>query len=128
MKTLKDVNTLIDHDVNQYRETRSALLKDLRDLEQIYRDALGTSALFCVLKAADELGAERTKILLASLTNYSAWDGRISRANAKWAESVPESWDGSACQRMSVYTNVIHKTHLDQMVTAMRRMETEGKA
>ena len=128
MKTLKDVNTLIDHDVNQYRETRSGLLKDLRDLEQIYRDALGTSALFCVLKAADELGAERTKILLASLTNYSAWDGRISRANAQWAQAIPESWDESACQRMSVYTNVIHKAHLDQMVTAMRRVEAEGKA
>lgn len=71
-----------------------------------------------------EFSMERIQYMLANTVQYKGWDGRISRANREWAQTVPvvpnpDSWGGDRnCYFVvdQVYTGLV-----DLFVTHFRK-------
>ena len=71
----------------------------------------------------EAVGYEAAVEIVASLVNRSAWDGRISRRCAEWANTQENAWDEEARSRLSIYTDRIHMVHLDQIAAALMEYE-----
>ena len=130
---MKNVNTIHEQVTTnreqwfQYRRTLEANLSTLEALYAAQYDA--ESPLYhstpaqTVAAFVESVGYEAAVEIVASLVNRSAWDGRISRRCAEWANAQENSWDEEACSRLSIYTNRIHTAHLDQIAAAMMKYE-----
>ena len=130
---MKNVNTIHEQVTTnreqwfQYRRTLEANLSTLEALYAAQYDA--ESPLYhstpaqTVAAFVESVGYEAAVEIVASLVNRSAWDGRISRRCAEWANTQENSWDEEACSRLSIYTNRIHTAHLDQIAAAMMKYE-----
>ena len=130
---MKNVNTIHEQATAnreqwfQYCRTLEANLSTLKALYAAQYDA--ESPLYhstpaqTVAAFVESVGYEAAVEIVASLVNRSAWDGRISRRCAEWANAQENSWDEEACSRLSIYTNRIHTAHLDQIAAAMMKYE-----
>lgn len=130
---MKNVNTIHEQVTTnreqwfQYRRTLESNLSTLDALYAAQYDA--ESPLYhstpaqTVAAFVESVGYEAAVEIVASLVNRSAWDGRISRRCAEWANTQENSWDEEACSRLSIYTNRIHTAHLDQIAAAMMKYE-----
>ena len=122
MKTIETINTLCQQDASLYRAHRDELLANIKTLDSIARDAIdnGGKVRDAVKAFVKLVGSDAAVQTVASLVNRSAWDGRISSANANWAKAVEESWDEDAMVRMGAYCKM-HMAHLDQTADYLRR-------
>lgn len=122
MKTIETINTLCKEDAALYRAKRDYLLSNIKTLDSIVRDAIdnGGKVRDAVKEFVKQVGSDAAVQTVASLVNRSAWDGRISTANANWAKAVEDSWDEEAMVRMGAYCKM-HMTHLDQTSDYLRR-------
>lgn len=122
MKTIETINTLCQQDASLYRAKRDYLLSNIKTLDSIVRDAIdnGGKVRDAVKEFVKQVGSDAAVQTVASLVNRSAWDGRISSANANWAKAVEESWDEDAMVRMGAYCKM-HMAHLDQTADYIRR-------
>lgn len=137
MKTIETINTLCQKDASLYRAHRDELLANIKTLDECVSDAVanGSKVRDAVKLFVSKVGEYAAKVTVASLINRSAWDGRISTANANWAKSVEDAWDEESMTRMYAYAKM-HMAHLDQTADYMRRnldeitaeIETERKA
>lgn len=122
MKTIETINTLCKTDASLYRAHRDELLANIKTLDECVSEARDNNE--SVRNAAKafvaKVGTFAAKVTVASLINRSAWDGRISSANANWAKAVEESWDEDAMVRMGAYCKM-HMAHLDQTADYIRR-------
>ena len=122
MKTVKTITELCEAGrAAEYRAEREKLLETVSTLEAIYSDTRELTPAETVARFKETVGAELAQIAVATLINRSAWDGRISRRSAAWAESITGAWDEEAAQRMGIYTNKIHMAHLEQIAQEMRK-------
>lgn len=126
MKTMNTINAMIQEDLETYKETRKALYNAVQVLDGIYKDTIGGKPSETVAAFAGAVGLDMAETVIASLVNRSAWDGRISRNSALWAENVPESWDEDASERIGM-VSTIHATHLDQLAQAMQTYAAETR-
>ena len=122
MKTIETINTLCKEDAALYRAKRDYLLSNIKTLDSIVRDAIdnGGKVRDAVKEFVKQVGSDAAVQTVASLVNRSAWDGRISTANANWAKAVEDSWDEDAMVRMGAYCKM-HMAHLDQTADYLRR-------
>ena len=122
MKTIETINTICKTDASLYRAKRDYLLSNIKTLDSIVRDAIdnGGKVRDAVKEFVKQVGSDAAVQTVASLVNRSAWDGRISSANANWAKDVEESWDEDAMVRMGAYCKM-HMAHLDQTADYIRR-------
>ena len=130
---MKNVNTIHDQvaaNREQWFQYRRTLQSNLSTLESIYAAQYDEeSPLYhstpeqTVAAFVDSVGYEAAVEIVASLVNLSAWDGRISSRCAEWANTQENSWDGEACIRLQIYSDRIHKAHLDQIADAMMEYE-----
>ena len=122
MKTIETINTICQKDASLYRAHRNELLANIQTLDECVSEARDNNE--SVRNAAKafvaKVGTFAAKVTVASLINRSAWDGRISSANANWAKAVEESWDEDAMVRMGAYCKM-HMAHLDQTADYIRR-------
>lgn len=130
---MKNVNTIHEQVTAnreqwfQYRRTMEANLVTLETLYAAQWDA--ESPLYhstpeqTVAAYVEAVGYEAAVEIIASLVNRNAWDGRISRRSAEWANAQENSWDEEACSSLSLYTNRIHMAHLDQIANAMMKYQ-----
>lgn len=130
---MKNVNTIHEQVTAnreqwfQYRRTMEANLATLETLYAAQYDK--ESPLYhstpeqTVAAYVEAVGYEAAVEIIASLVNRSAWDGRISRRSAEWANAQENSWDEEACSSLSLYTNRIHMAHLDQIAAAMMKYQ-----
>ncbi|MBR4577326.1 MAG: DUF3849 domain-containing protein [Clostridia bacterium] len=111
-------------------ENRFEIVKDLKadaaTLERIQKECVQAEkkVIDSVAEFADAVGMIRARVAIASLVNSCSWDGRISRSNAAWAADTEGALDEECCQHFGIYT-AIHRAHLDQLVSAFRRLEKE---
>lgn len=72
----------------------------------------------------EEVGRTRAKVIIATLVNARAWDGRIYRGNALWAKNVRDAFDEEAAMRLDMLplADTIHTAHLDQLCDEIREM------
>lgn len=122
MKTIETINTLCQKDASLYRAHRDELLANIKTLDECVSDAVsnGSKVRDAVKLFVSKVGEYAAKVTVASLINRSAWDGRISTANANWAKSVEDAWDEESMARMYAYAKM-HMAHLDQTADYVRR-------
>lgn len=122
MKTIETINTICQKDASLYRAHRNELIANIKTLDECVSEARDNNE--SVRNAAKafvaKVGTFAAKVTVASLVNRSAWDGRISSANANWAKAVEDSWDEDAMVRMGAYCKM-HMAHLDQTADYVRR-------
>lgn len=75
-------------------------------------------------KFIKSLGRKRSAIVVASLVNECAWDGRICTASRNWAKRVEGAWDSKAMNELRV-SSTMHPAHLDQIAYTMANMGLE---
>ena len=85
-----------------YRESYQANIACKEAIEEAISENYGNNrlnsqAVFDTVSA--EFSMERIQYVLANTVQYKDWDGRISRANREWAQTVPvvpnpDSWGG----------------------------------
>lgn len=122
MKTIETINTLCQKDASLYRAHRDELLANIKTLDECVSEARDNneSVRSAVKTFVSKVGEYAAKVTVASLINRSAWDGRISTANANWAKSVEDAWDEESMTRMYAYAEM-HMAHLDQTADYVRR-------
>ena len=120
MKTLDYIERLVtvkrDEWIEEYRSNQEAL----KVIETIYGETCTGKPEDTITAFYDRIGKAKTDALIASLVNYSAWDGRISRTAKEWAMQVPGAFDEAAAARARIYTNRIHMSHLDQLARKIK--------
>lgn len=129
MITKQDLVELAHEDAEHYRSLRDKM-KYLADMLDLYHDE-DVSEGFTPRTTAEAMissfGQPVTEILIASLVNRHAWDGRIGDKNKEWAIGVEQAFDADAMRKMGVSAKM-HLTHLDQIADAMRKICKEQKS
>lgn len=69
----------------------------------------------------DEIGNRNAEVIIATLVNAKAWDGRISPDNAAWAASCEEAFDEAAVSKLGFHTT-IHAAHLNAVARAFQNL------
>lgn len=72
-------------------------------------------------RLVEELGEEAANRAVATLVNRAEGDGRISGQNADWARNVNGALSRDQALNRGVGSDRIHRTHVDQLASAMRR-------
>lgn len=74
----------------------------------------------------DKIGYTSAVDTIAELVNaISDWDGRISSASRKWADSIEGAADQKILNKCGVYSGNIHSAHVEQLARAMREYARE---
>lgn len=73
-----------------------------------------------IATAAAEIGIDRVRAIIATLTIYRAsiCDRRIGDDTAAWAQTIADALDADAAERVGLITDAIHPAHLDQLARA----------
>lgn len=123
MKTIETIKNQIAANVEDYRNTKT--MREARDtLETLYRESVEGKPSDTIAAFVAAVGYDLAVVVVASLVNHSAWDGRIYPSVKAWAASVPDAYDEEAADRLSLHTS-IHKAHLNQLGEAMSRYQPE---
>lgn len=122
-----------EHDeLDLYRASHKANIACKEAIENAihanYRDnILDTKTVF--KQVADEFGTDRVKYVLAATVRAKGWDGRISRENKAWAQSVPvtENIDHWGTDRNCYFVvDQAHPSLTDLLVTHVRKEQTRA--
>ena len=119
MKTIDTINAMI---AEQGREAwisaRNELTTAAAQLQTIYRGHIDGKPAETVAEYVKAVGEQTAAAVIASLINARTFDGRISAATRRWAESLPEAFDAEAAERADIRAS-IHSAHLEQIARAM---------
>ena len=97
-------------------QIRNGLRADLDALKKVYRETSEEGPAATVAAFVAAVGYSRAAVIIATLVNRHAWDGRISRRVASWAAEQPEAWDEKTAVELYLYVDdVIHLAHFDQI-------------
>lgn len=126
MKTQENLDAIMQLSRFAYFELKDSLEKAIESLEKIVCDDIekGAAPQKSYERFENEIGRWKASVVIASLVNANAWDGRISKINAEWASYCSDAFDESAMQKLRVYTK-IHISHLDQLADVIRKRNTE---
>ena len=120
--------TELKEDNIRRRGISKAISADIKTLETIYGrnvDMYSARPSETMMEYLGAVGFNRAAAAVATLVNSSAWDGRISKCNAAWAAEIPGALDYEAAANMYMFTNLIHKCHLNQLADVLRTMDPE---
>ena len=118
---------LKENDIRR-REINKTMSADIKTLEAYYRknvDMYTCRPDDTILDFIRAVGFDRASAAVATLVNQSAWDGRISKRNAAWAAEIPGALDNEAANHLYMYTNEIHKAHLNQLADVLRTLDPD---
>ena len=110
-----------------YRESYQANIACKEAIEKAIADNYGNNRLSsqAVMETLSaEFSMERIQYVLANTVQYKDWDGRISRANREWAQTVPvvpnpDSWGGD--RNCYFVVDQAHTGLVDLFVTHFRK-------
>lgn len=97
---------------------RARAKRTSKKLVEIYRATLEKTPADTIKASVDAMGADDTRFALACIINYYKWDGRISRRNKEYAANI------KTCDITSME---IHLAHVDQLMDAMRKYDSENQ-
>ena len=115
MRTMETLQKVQDIGADIYREYRKKCRDACALLDKLHTDAVydNDTPESVVDSFAEMCGESFAEIVIASLVNQSAWDGRISPKAAEWAKGIKDSWDAESSRRWGI-TTTMHMCHLDQ--------------
>lgn len=109
-----------------YRADRQLWRSDSERLDDIYsKRSEDETPAQTVEKFVRAVGEERAVNTIASLVNYNASDGRISRMTRSWASEQPRAL--SADDARGVVSTRMHMAHLEQVAAAMRQHQENSR-
>lgn len=114
MKTIEMLNAIESRE--ERIQIRNGLRADVDALKKVYRETREDGPAATVAAYIAAVGYNRAVAIVSTLVNRHAWDGRISRRAAAWAEEQPEAWDEQTSVDIGLYIDdVIHLAHFDQI-------------
>ena len=122
MKTLETLDAIRNANRTVYFLMMRVLKQHVTFLEQCVNDEVingDNNPDNTVKRFVGEIGKTEAEVVIASLINASAWDGRIDKGNAAWAAGVEDAFSEEAAMKLRMTTE-IHRTHLNAVATAMR--------
>lgn len=130
MKSKEFIDRIFKSDRREALQFKRRLQSNLNLLERLYKKSQydTESPLYnctpaqTVAAFVEAVGYESSVEIVASLVNYSAWDGRIFPSVKEWANTQENSWDEEASGRLGLYSERIHIAHLNQIAEAMMKM------
>lgn len=128
MKTIETIAAILAASREEYRANAAAARQAVSDLEAAYRETIDETPTATVAAYVKRVGYDVAVSTVATLVNRSASDGRITRRCAEWAASQENAFDAEAAERLWLYSDRIHKTHLDQIAAAMMEYRPEDVA
>lgn len=120
MKTINYVNAMINANLEGYRTTRKNLAAARDTLVTLYKETSTGKPADTVKAFVSAVGYDLAAVVIASMVNHAAWDGRIFESVKTWAASVENSYNEEAAYKLGLYSDSIHKAHLNQLGEAMR--------
>ena len=114
MKTLETLKAIETRE--ERFQIRNGLRADVDALKKVYRETREDGPAATVAAFIAAVGYNRAAVVVSTLVNRHAWDGRISRRAASWAAEQPEAWDEQTAVEIGLYIDdVIHLAHFDQI-------------
>lgn len=112
-------------ELEAYRASSKADIACKEAIEAAIRDHYRNNRLdtSCVKQVSDEFGCERMLRVLANTVRQKDWDGRISRDNKAWAQTIPiyANPDGWGQDRNVYFVVESHPGLTDLFVTQARK-------
>lgn len=119
MKTIDTINAMLKENREAYFAARKAIVANVQTFERIYAATREETPYNTVDSLVNEIGYAAAVEVIASMVNRRAWDGRISNHAKAWASAQENAWDAEASNRIGIYSDRIHPTHLNQIAEAM---------
>lgn len=107
---------------NEYRQTVHTYSAAIDTLESIVAAdrADGRTPAQTVAAFVDAVSYDVANIVIASAVNACGeWDKRVSSKARKWAAEMPNAYDRESAIDMRIYSDRIHRAHIDQLARAM---------
>lgn len=118
-------------EIEQYHRSRKTNIDCKRAIESAVRENFDEMHLnHDVAKpVVEQFGAERVAHVLATTVRYFDWDGRFSRDNKAWAQTVPfvQDTDSLGMDRSTEYVVESHPAVLDGFIKLARKEFSQEK-
>ena len=95
----------------------------LKRLDRIFDETRDQGPEATVDRLVSEIGEEAAARTVATLVNRAGDDGRIDNRNREWAGSVQGAVSRDEGLRRGIGSDRIHRAHVDQIASAMRRRQ-----
>lgn len=126
MRTIETIAAMLAESRENYRAAATAAREAVKALEGIYRETIGGTPAETIAAYVKRVGYDTAVSTVATLVNLSAADGRISRRCADWAAAQEHAWDAVSAVKLWLFSDRIHKAHLDQLAAALMEYQPEG--
>ncbi len=128
MNTKQDLIELAQKEPERYRSLCEKMRQLVAVLDTYHDEDVeeGFSPRNTAEAMISSFGQPVTELVIASLINLNAWDGRIGDRNKEWALGVETAFDAEAMRKMHVHQRM-HLSHLDSIADAMRKICKEQK-
>lgn len=126
MKTIETINAMLKENREAYFAARKAIVANVLNFERIYVETRKGTPNNTVDSLVNEIGYAAAVEVIASMVNRRAWDGRISSHAKAWASAQENAWDEEASNRIGIYSDMIHPTHLNQIADEMPKYTQGG--
>ncbi|MCD8004130.1 MAG: DUF3849 domain-containing protein [Oscillospiraceae bacterium] len=118
-------------EIEQYHRSRKTNIDCKRAIESAVRENFDGMHLNpdTAGPIVEQFGAERVAHVLAATVRYFDWDGRFSRDNKAWAQSVPfvQDTDSLGMDRSTEYVVESHPAVLDGFIKLARKEFAQEK-
>lgn len=118
-------------EIEQYHRSRKTNIDCKRAIESAVRENFDGMHLNhdAAKPVVEQFGAERVAHVLAATVRYFDWDGRFSRDNKAWAQTVPfvHDTDSLGMDRSTEYVVESHPAVLDGFIKLARKEFSQEK-
>ena len=102
-----------------YRMVYNTFQEWLKTLHKVYKATERETPKAPATALAKEIGRAEANVLIGSIVNHFAYDGRIDQSVINWAEGLDGVCDGNAAQMLGLNTCKIHLAHLNQIALGL---------
>ena len=102
-----------------YRMVRHTFESWLKTLHQTHKDTERLTPKDTANALAKAIGRHEAEVLIGSIVNLKAWDGRIEDCVIDWAQKIEGVCDASAADMLGLAECKIHLAHLNQIALAL---------
>ena len=125
MFTMNQYRAMFEEDRKQAREHFENMRNAVQALEnqQVVDMINSKRPAETVAAFVQQFGYNTAVVVVASMINSAAWDGRIDAGCAAWAAGIENALDEETANHSGIYAHSMHKAHLNQIARAMMKFE-----
>lgn len=119
IRTVETLRQILAIDRVAYRIIYGTFQSWLKTLHKVFKATEHKSPKETATALAKEIGRNEANVLVGSIVNYYAYDGRIEQCVINWAAGIEGVCDGSAAQMLGLNDCKIHLANLNQIAIAL---------